>query len=60
MADKDQQQQQLRPNNREVKLPPFWPTNPAAWFVVVEGKFLLDLDSLQACKDGVWLVQEPL
>jgi hypothetical protein len=26
---------------REVKLTPFWPTNPAAWFRAAEGKFFL-------------------
>ena len=40
MENEDDQQQQQRPN-REVKLPPFWPTNPAAWFAAVEGKFFL-------------------
>ena len=36
----DDDQREQRPN-REVKLTPFWPTNPAAWFAAAEGKFFL-------------------
>jgi hypothetical protein len=27
------------PANKAVKLPPFWPANPAAWFEAAEGSF---------------------
>ncbi len=40
MAENEDDQRQQRPN-REVKLTPFWPSNPEAWFSAAEGKFYL-------------------
>jgi hypothetical protein len=33
------QQQQQQPVN--LKIPPFWASNPEAWFGIVEGQFIL-------------------
>ena len=50
MADQQQLQgpapvadaaQLQHPVNRAVKLSPFWPANPAAWFRAAEGSFVL-------------------
>ncbi len=41
----------LTPANRTVKLPPFWPVNPVAWFAAAEGFFnCLTENSLCLCK----------
>ena len=39
--DDNREQQPLQRPNREVKLTPFWPSNPEAWFSAAEGKFYL-------------------
>jgi hypothetical protein len=38
-APPPQQQQQQQPPN--LKIPPFWASNPEAWFGMVEGQFIL-------------------
>jgi hypothetical protein len=36
-----EQHEDAPPANRAVKLPPFWTTNPRAWFTSAEGAFRL-------------------
>jgi len=39
---------------RDIKLPPFWPTRPRAWFTYVEGRFRLrGIDDQQQMFDNV-------
>jgi hypothetical protein len=38
-APPPQQQRQQQPPN--LKIPPFWASNPEAWFGIVEGQFIL-------------------